>query len=92
MRILDVPDLRDRGIKYSRPHLQRLEDAHKFPRRMKIGSGKFGRIGWVEDEIDAWLEAKAATRERPEEATAPTTLPAKASAHGMASRTDLPDE
>ena len=65
-RILVYPDLREKkGIRYSRVHITRLEDAGKFPRRVQVGAG---RVGWIEAEVDAWIEAKAAARSQAEAA------------------------
>jgi prophage regulatory protein len=59
MRLLTYPELRERGIKYSRQHLDRLMKAKQFPLKIQIGAA---RIGWVESEVDAWLKAKADAR------------------------------
>ena len=48
-----------RGIGFSRRHLQRLEDAKQFPKRVPLGTNK---IGWVETEIDEWLATKIEER------------------------------
>jgi prophage regulatory protein len=67
LRFLNYDDLkRLKGITYCRVHLQRLEDDGSFPQRVHIGTG---RIGWLEREIDAWIEARAAAR-RPRPAPA----------------------
>jgi prophage regulatory protein len=58
-RLLSYRDLKARGIKFSRVHLRRLEDAGKFPRHIDIGENT---VGWFEDEIDDLLEMKAAAR------------------------------
>lgn len=53
MKILDVNDVvRMTGL--SRPTLKRAELAGKFPARIKLSKG---RIGYVEDEILAWIES-----------------------------------
>jgi prophage regulatory protein len=67
MRILDLSDLRDRGIKFSRQHIHRLVAAGKFPGPVKIGAAT---NGWVEAEIDAYLanciaERDAADKKQP---------------------------
>jgi prophage regulatory protein len=48
------------GIKFSRPHLARLEKAGKFPQRLTYGSGS---VGWLTSEIAAHLAARAAARQ-----------------------------
>lgn len=59
-RLLSFFDLSEkRGIDFSRRHLQRLEDANRFPQRVALGVNK---IGWVESEIDEWLAAKLVDR------------------------------
>jgi prophage regulatory protein len=39
--------------------LSRLMRDGKFPQKIEISGG---RIAWLETEIDAWIEAKAAAR------------------------------
>jgi prophage regulatory protein len=51
--------LRARGIDYSRSHLWRLEAEGRFPKRVKLGSG---RVAWIADEVDAYLLGLAAER------------------------------
>lgn len=43
-------------VLYSRAHIDRLEKAGKFPKRIKLGTG---RVGWWKAEIMAWLEQQA---------------------------------
>ena len=57
MRFLDYDDLRERGIKYSKPHLWRLWTSGKFPKPIKLSSS---RNAWTEDSINQWMEATAA--------------------------------
>ena len=49
-----------KGISYRRIHLKRLEDAGKFPKRIKSGA----RIYWYEHEIDEWKQSQADARSR----------------------------
>jgi prophage regulatory protein len=44
-------------VPYSKMHIDRLEKAGAFPRRIKIGAG---RVIWKQSEIIAWLENKRA--------------------------------
>ena len=44
---------------YTRQHRLRLERTGEFPRRVQLGAG---RVGWSAQEIDAWIEAKKASR------------------------------
>jgi len=43
-------------VLYSRAHVDRLEKAGKFPKRIKLGTG---RVGWWKREIMDWLERQA---------------------------------
>jgi predicted DNA-binding transcriptional regulator AlpA len=55
MRILRYPGLKSKGICGSRTGLHRLrEDDPTFPQPVAIAGG----IGWIEDEIDAWIAAR----------------------------------
>ena len=60
-RLLDYQALRERGIPWSRVHIARLEAAGKFPLHIDIGENS---IAWFEDEIDDFLQAKAAARDQ----------------------------
>ena len=60
-RLLDYQALRERGIPWSRVHIARLEAAKKFPLHIDIGENS---SAWFEDEIDDFLEAKAAERDQ----------------------------
>ena len=58
-RVLTFDELkRSKGIPYSRQHVDRLEKAGKFPRRIKLGRS----VVWSEAEIDEWLQSKADAR------------------------------
>ena len=50
-----------RRIPYSAPHIWRLEQAGKFPRRAHLGAN---RVAWVEAEIDQWIAERLAAREQ----------------------------
>jgi prophage regulatory protein len=65
-RILSYQDLRDRGIKFSRQWIVHLIKAGKFPKTVKLGEGH--AVGFIEEEIDAWIANLIA--ERDEETTA----------------------
>jgi prophage regulatory protein len=62
IKLLIFRDLKERGIPFSYRHLYTLEETGKFPKRVKIGEK---RVGWIESEIDTWLEAKANERLQP---------------------------
>lgn len=59
MRLLSKKDVRDRVL-YSPAHIARLEAVGLFPKRVRLG---IGRVGWVEEEIDAWLRERIARRD-----------------------------
>ena len=44
-----------RLVPYSRSHVDRLEKAGQFPKRIKIGPG---RIVWSSREVLDWIESK----------------------------------
>ena len=60
MRVIARERLKpDKGIPFSTDHLRRLEKKGLFPRPIKLGAN---RVAYLEEEIDAWLESKAAER------------------------------
>ena len=54
----------DFGIPYSRMHIDRLEKAGQFPKRVPLGPNS---VAWIEDEIIAWQADRIAARDRPPE-------------------------
>jgi prophage regulatory protein len=60
-RILRKPMVAER-TGYSAAHLCYLERRGLFPKRVRLQPQ--GAVGWFEDEVDAWLEARAAERDR----------------------------
>ena len=58
-RIITKTELRT-VVPYSETHLKRLEDAGKFPRRIKLGPG---RVGYVWSEILKWIDDRKAERD-----------------------------
>jgi prophage regulatory protein len=62
MKVLLYPDLKSRGIPYSREHVRRRERDGTFPMHIELGEG---RIAWIEQEIDAWLTERAEQRNTP---------------------------
>lgn len=46
-------------VLYSPQHIARLERAGQFPKRVKLGTN---RVGWVEQEVDAWLQERISAR------------------------------
>ena len=59
MRILSKKDLRALVL-YSPAHIDRLEKAGLFPKRVQLGPC---RVGWVESEVLAWLEERINKRD-----------------------------
>jgi prophage regulatory protein len=60
MRLLRFPDLKAlKGIPFSRMHLDRLEKADLFPKRIHLGPMT---VAWIEEEVHAHLKAKMAER------------------------------
>jgi|GraSoiStandDraft_39_1057311.scaffolds.fasta_scaffold2663307_1 prophage regulatory protein len=60
-QLLDYADLRQRGVKYSKSQIRRLEIEGKFPQPVKLSAV---RKAWRADEIDAWIEARVAARDQ----------------------------
>jgi len=61
MKVLRWPAL-EKAVGLSRTHTDRLEKSGKFPRRVKLGPRS---VGWLEDEIDAWIADRADERAEP---------------------------
>jgi prophage regulatory protein len=59
VRILSKKELR-LLVLYSPAHIDRLEKAGRFPKRVQLGPG---RVGWVESEVLAWLEERIRARD-----------------------------
>lgn len=59
-RILRTPDI-EMLTGYTARTIRNLEREGKFPRRFQLNPN--GRaVGWLESEVKAWLEARAASR------------------------------
>ncbi len=51
-------------VPYSPQHIQRLEDAGAFPKRIKLGNGgRNAKAFWVEQEVLDWMQVLADRRE-----------------------------
>ena len=61
MRLLSKKAVRERVL-YSPQHIARLEAAGQFPKRVRLGPG---RVGWVEEEVQAWLQERVSRRDAP---------------------------
>jgi len=51
----------DRLVPYSGSHIARLEKVGQFPKRVKLGAN---RVGWLEDEINAWIDERISARQK----------------------------
>lgn len=58
-RILRKPEVLGR-VGVSDVSIWRWERAGQFPRRVSLGGNS---VGWFEDEIEAWMDDRAAERE-----------------------------
>ena len=47
------------GISY--PNIWTQMRAGTFPRSVKVGAGKFGRVAWREWEIEEWIKTRPRT-------------------------------
>mgnify|MGYP003941022329 CR=1 FL=1 len=58
-RLLSKKQVRE-VVLYSPAHIARLEAAGQFPKRVSLG---VGRVGWVEREVQDWLQTRIAARD-----------------------------
>jgi prophage regulatory protein len=61
MRILSKKQVRELVL-YSPQHIARLEKDKRFPKRVRLGQS---RVGWIEEEVLDWLNARIAERDKP---------------------------
>jgi prophage regulatory protein len=59
MTFLRYPELRAAGIPYSRVHIDRLEKANAFPKRVHVGANS---VAWLKSEIDEHMARAVAAR------------------------------
>jgi prophage regulatory protein len=59
MNLLSREDLRKRGIRFSNPHMLRLEQQEKFPRRIYLSPA---RVAWIESEVLEYIARCVAAR------------------------------
>ncbi len=45
-------------VLYSPQHIQRLENAGQFPKRVRLGNGPRSRVGWLHQEVQDWLQKR----------------------------------
>ena len=61
MRMISPAELGTlKGVRFCNVYRLELEAAGKFPKRVKLGARRYG---YVESEIDRWLEERAARRD-----------------------------
>lgn len=60
MKLLTKSEVRNR-VCYSPQHIARLEKAGRFPKRVMLGPN---RVGWLEEEIDRWIQDRIDERDR----------------------------
>lgn len=65
-KILDWKTLKTL-VPYARQHIPRLEAAGKFPVRVQLGDC---RVGWYEDEVEAWIESRPRREYRSDDGSA----------------------
>jgi prophage regulatory protein len=70
MRILSKKDLRPLVL-YSPAHIDRLEKAGRFPKRVQLGPC---RVGWVESEVLEWLRERITQRDASTQSQGATNL------------------
>ena len=59
MKVLSKKQVREKVL-YSPQHIARLEKLGQFPKRIRLGRS---RVGWIEDEVDDWLNQRIAERD-----------------------------
>jgi prophage regulatory protein len=59
--LLSYDELPSKGVHYSKPHLWRLAKAGRFPKPIKLSAV---RNAWIEEEVDAWIEARLVERDK----------------------------
>jgi prophage regulatory protein len=75
-RFLSFSELKTmKGIRWGRMHIDRLERAGKFPRRVRLSTGT---VAWLESEIDDYMAEAVAERDATSEAAhaEPEVVPA----------------
>jgi prophage regulatory protein len=87
-KIVGFNDLPQYGIKWSRVHVSRLEKEGKFPKHLNLAPQS---IGWLEEEILAWIDERAAARSRGNAADPAASAEARKS-ENAALFSDAPDE
>lgn len=68
MRFLSKKEVKALTL-YSDAHRARLEDAGSFPRRVRLGEGRYCRVGYVESEVHEWMQQQISKRDKPHDAS-----------------------
>ena len=64
MRMLSKRQLKELVL-YTPQHIDRLEAAGSFPKRVRLGTN---RVGWIESEVLDWLQERIDARSAPADA------------------------
>ena len=51
-------------VSYSFTQMGRLEQASQFPRRLRLGVGRYCRVVYLESEVLTWMEAQLSKRDK----------------------------
>jgi prophage regulatory protein len=62
-RIICKKELRS-IVPYTSQHIARLEKEGKFPKRLQLGPN---RVGWLESEVNEWIDGLKIRRDGPSE-------------------------
>jgi prophage regulatory protein len=68
LQIIRRPELRERLGGCSDHYIDGLEQRNEFPRRVQLGNRS---IGWIENEVEAWIEARMRERYASQQRTEP---------------------
>jgi predicted DNA-binding transcriptional regulator AlpA len=58
-RFLSKAEVRDK-VKLSYSEIARREQDDRFPKRLRLGNHRTSRAVWLEEDIDAWMDAQIA--------------------------------
>ena len=61
LRLLSKKQLKELVL-YSHQHIQRMENDGLFPKRVRLGTFRSSRVGWIESEVRAWLQERIERR------------------------------
>jgi prophage regulatory protein len=60
-RLITFPELKQRGLRWTRDHLRLKCDRNEFPKPIALSPR---RIAWVEREVDQWIADRIAERDQ----------------------------